>query len=135
MNEPETRLSRREAERLLDAPAAHDSALGRALSAAGAPAHPDELRREDAAVAAFHSARLSPPPATRKAFVSPTRLGSRAAIHAVVATGAVVAMASGGFALAGSVDLPGLPSLPGQASDRATEAVSRAGGATTSGTT
>ena len=127
MSKHETRLSRRETERLLDAPATHDSALGWVLSAASAPAHPTELRREDSTAAAFHSARLSPPPARRRAFVSPTRLGSRAAVHAVVATGAVVAMASGGFALAGSLDLP---SLPGQASDRATEAVLKTRGAT-----
>lgn len=134
MNEPETPLSRREAERLLDAPAAHDSDLGRVLAAVQSPAHPEELRREDATVAAFHSARLTPPPATRKAFVSPTRLGGRAAVHAVVATAAVVSMASGGFALAGAVDLPSLPTLPGQASDRATEAVSEARDGATSAT-
>ena len=133
MTEPETRLSRRDAEHLLDAPAAHDNALGWALSAMGAPTHPDELRREDATVTEFHRARLTPPPATRTGFVSPTRLGARAAVHAVVATAAVVAMASGGFALAGSVDLPGLPTLPGQASDRATEAVAGARGGVASG--
>ncbi len=121
MSDHESRLSRPEAERLLDAPAAHDSALGWVLSTVRAPAHPGELRREDAEVAAFHQARSSPPPAGRRSFVSPTRLGSRAAVHAVVATGAVVAMASGGFALAGSIDLL---SPPGRASDRATEAVS-----------
>jgi len=118
MNDSDPRLSRRDAERLLDAPAAHDSALGRALTRAGGPARAGELAREDATVAAFHQARLSPPPAVRKGFVSPRRLGSRAAVHAVVATAAVVALASGSFALAGSLDLP---ALPGQADDRATE--------------
>ena len=123
MNDHEIRLSRRESERLLDDPAAHDSALGWALSAAKAPAHRGELRREDAEVAAFHAARLSPPPATRSGYVSPSSLGRRAAARAVVATGAVVALTSGGFALASSVDLP---TLPGQASDRASESVAKA---------
>lgn len=123
MNDHEIRLSRRESERLLDDPAAHDSALGWALSAASAPAHRGELRREDAEVAAFHAARLSPPPATRSNFVSPSSLGRRAAARAVVATGAVVALTSGGFALASSVDLP---TLPGQASDQASESVAKA---------
>jgi hypothetical protein len=118
MTDHEIRLSRRESERLLDDPAAHDSALGWALSAANAPAHRGELRREDAEVAAFHAARLSPPPTTRSNYVSPASLGRRAAARAVVATGAIVALTSGGFALASSVDLP---TLPGQASDRASD--------------
>lgn len=125
MTAPDPHLSRRDAERLLDAPAEHDSALGWALAAASAPAFPDELRREDAAVAAFHAARLAPPPASRSGFVSPTRLGSRAAARAVVATGAVVALTSGGFALASSTHLP---LLPDRASDRATASVSRTPG-------
>ena len=70
------RPSRRDAERLLDDPAAHGSDLGTLLAAAAAPAQPDELRR--------------------------------------------------GFALAGSADLPHIPFLPGQASDRATESVAKA---------
>jgi hypothetical protein len=132
MSTPDPRLSRRDAERLLDAPAEHDSVLGLALTAASAPAHAEELRREDAAVAAFHAARVSPVPATRTGYVSPSRLGSRAAARAVVATGAVVALMSGGFALASSTDLPGvpglpdLPALPGQAADQATESVAEA---------
>jgi hypothetical protein len=122
MSQPETRLSRRDAERLLDAPASHDSALGWALSAANAPAHPGELRREDAAVAAFHTARLTPSPTSRSNYVSPTKLGSRAAARAVIATAAVVALTSGGFALANSAHLP---LLPDQASDQATESVAK----------
>ena len=123
MNDHEIRLSRRESERLLDDPAAHDSALGWALSAINAPAHRGELRREDAEVAAFHAARLSPPPATRTNYVAPSSLGRRAAARAVVATGAVVALTSGGFALANSAHLP---TLPGQASDQASESVAKA---------
>ena len=122
MSQPENRLSRREAERLLDAPASHGSALGSALSAANAPAHPGELRREDATVAAFHAARLTPSPTSRSNYVSPTKLGSRAAARAVIATAAVVAMTSGGFALASSTHLP---LLPDQASDQATESVAK----------
>jgi hypothetical protein len=125
MTAPDPHLSRRDAERLLDTPAEHDSALGWALTAASAPAFPGELRREDAAVAAFHAARLAPPPASRSGFVSPTRLGSRAAARAVVATGAVVALTSGGFALANSAHLP---LLPDRASDRATESVAKTPG-------
>jgi hypothetical protein len=123
MTDPEIRLSRRESERLLDDPAAHDSALGSALAATKAPAHHRELRREDAEVAAFHVARLSPPPATRSNYVSPSSLGRRAAARAVVATGAIVALTSGGFALASSAHLP---TLPGQAADQASESVAKA---------
>ena len=132
MSTPDPRLSRRDAERLLDAPAEHDSVLGWALTAASAPAHPSELRGEDTAAAAFHAARLSPAPSSRSGYVSPSRLGSRAAARAVVATGAVVALTSGGFALASSTDLPGLPglpglpALPGQASDRASDSTADA---------
>lgn len=54
--------------------------------------------------------------------MSPSKLGSRAAARAVIATGAVVALTTGGFALANSAHLP---TLPGQASDRATEAVAK----------
>ena len=122
MSQSKTPLSRREAERLLDAPASHDSALGSALSAANAPAHPGELRREDATVAAFHAARLTPSPTSRSNYVSPTKLGSRAAARAVIATAAVVALTSGGFALANSAHLP---LLPDQASDQATESVAK----------
>ena len=132
MSTPDPRLSRRDAERLLDAPAEHDSVLGWALTAASAPAHPSELRGEDTAAAAFHAARLSPAPSSRSGYVSPSRLGSRAAARAVVATGVVVALTSGGFALASSTDLPGLPglpglpALPGQASDRASDSTADA---------
>jgi hypothetical protein len=132
MSTPDPRLSRRDAERLLDAPAEHDSVLGWALTAASAPAHPSELHGEDAAAAAFQAARLSPAPSSRRGYVSPSRLGSRAAARAVIATGAVVALTSGGFALAsttglpGLPDLPGLPALPGQASDRASDATADA---------
>ena len=48
MNDHEIRLSRRESERLLDDPAAHDSALGWALSAINAPAHRGEGGRRHA---------------------------------------------------------------------------------------
>jgi hypothetical protein len=122
MNEHEPHLTRRESERLLDDPAAHDNALGRALSAAKAPARSSELRREDAEVTAFHAARLTPPPTSRSNYVSPSTLGRRAAARAVIATGAIVALTSGGFALANSAHLP---TLPGQASDQATESVAK----------
>jgi hypothetical protein len=122
MNEHEKHLTRRESERLLDDPAAHDHALGRALSAAKSPARSSELRREAAEVTAFLAARLTPPPTSRSHYVSPSTLGRRAAARAVVATGAIVALTSGGFALANSAHLP---QLPGQASDRATESVAK----------
>lgn len=121
MRAPDHHPTRREAEQLLDDPAAHRSALGTLLSAAAAPALPGELRREDAEVAAFRRARLAPSTATA-GFVSPRRLASRAAARAVIATGAVVALTTGGFALANSAHLPG---LPGQASDQATESVAK----------
>ncbi len=113
-------LTRREAERLLDDPVAAHSALGSTLASAAAPARAGELRREDAEVAAFHTARLTPTPTTRSDFVSPTPSGTRAALRAVIATGAIVALTSGGFALANSAHLP---TLPGQASDQASEAI------------
>jgi hypothetical protein len=122
MKDPDLHLTRRESERLLDDPGAYDHVLGWALSAAKAPARSSELRREDLEVTAFHAARLAPPPATRDNYVSPSVLGRRAAARAVVATGAIVALTSGGFALASSADLP---LLPGPASDRATESVAR----------
>ncbi|RYC11513.1 hypothetical protein [Nocardioides zhouii] len=122
MRTPDDHPTRREAEQLLDDPAAHGSALGSLLSAASAPALPGELRREDAEVAAFHRARLTPSTTRGAGFVSPRRLASRAAARAVIATGAVVAVTTGGFALANTAHLPG---LPGQASDQATESVTK----------
>ena len=116
-------LSRREAERLLDDPATHGSALGTLLAAAGGPAQPGELGGEDAAASAFHRTGMVPSTGGGTLFVPAPRRGGRAAARAVVATGAVVALASGGFALAGSADLPHIPGLPGQGSDRATESV------------
>ena len=122
MSTPDPRLTRRDAERLLDDPTAVDTVLARSLREAAAPAQPRELGREDAMAAAFQAARLTPPPTHRSDFVSPTRLGSRAATRAVIATGAIVALTSGGFALANSAHLP---LLPDQASDQATESVAK----------
>ncbi|MDR7253289.1 hypothetical protein J2X46_002274 [Nocardioides sp. BE266] len=104
-------LSRRDAERLLEDPAASGSALGTALASASAPARPAELRGEHAAVAAFHAARLTPPPATRSSYVSPSRLGGRSATRFVVASGAALALVVGGIALANGFHLPDLPGL------------------------
>ena len=123
MNRRTSHLSRRDAERLLADPAASDSVLGTVLAAAGGTARPGELRRENDAVTTFHSARVTTSPASRAGFVSPTALGRRAASRAVVATGAVVALATGGLALASSA---GLPLLPGPASDQANESVAKA---------
>lgn len=123
MRIPHRHLSRREAERLLDAPAGDGSALGQVLAAAGGPAQPGELGREDATAATFQRTATVPSPSSGPVIVPAPRRGARAAVRAVVATGAVVALATGGFALAGSADLPhipGLPDLPGRASDRAT---------------
>ena len=125
MSSRDRHLSRREAERLLDDAAAHDSALGTLLAAAAAPGQPDELRREDATAAAFHRTAMAPSPGAPVVLLPAPRRSGRAATRAVVATGAVVALASGGFALAGSADLPHIPGLPGQASDQATESVAR----------
>jgi hypothetical protein len=112
--------SRRDADRILDAPAESDLPVGRALEALRAPGSTHELLREDATVSAFHAARLSPAPRTRSD-MSPTTPRT-AAVKAVAATGLVVALTSGGFALAATGHLP---TLPDQASDRATEAVSQ----------
>ena len=58
--------SRRDADRILDAPAESDHPVGPALEALRAPGSTSELRGEDATVAAFHAARLSPAPRTEE---------------------------------------------------------------------
>ena len=113
-------LSRRDADRILDAPAESDPPSAARWRRCGAPGSADELRREDAAVAAFHAARLAPAPRTMSGMSRhPPRT---AAVRAVAATGLVVALTSGGFALAATGHLP---TLPDQASDPATEAVAQ----------
>lgn len=89
------------------------------LEALRAPARASELRREDATVAAFHSARLTPPTSTRSDMSITAR---SAATRAAIATGVVVALSTGGFALAATDHLP---TLPDQASDQATESVAK----------
>ena len=113
-------LSRRDADRILDAPAESGRPVAEVLEALRAPVTADELRREDAAVTAFHVARLAPSPRSRRG-MSPTTPRT-AAVRALAATGLVVALTSGGFALAATGHLP---TLPDQASDTATEAVAR----------
>lgn len=117
MSKDRPHLSRREAERLLDDPSGASSALGSTLASAAGPARPGELRREGSEVAAFHSARLTPPRSRRAAAASRRPGGARAAMGAVIGTCAAVAFTSGAFALAGSGHLP---TLPGQASDQET---------------
>ena len=114
------RLSRRDAEEILRAPAQSDHAVGPMLDALGAPGREGELLREDATVAAFHTARLTPAPISRSDMT--LSKPARAATKAVIATGAVVALTSGGLALAATGHLP---TLPDQASDKATEAVAK----------
>ena len=109
------RLSRRDAERTLTDPAGSDSALGTTLAAAAGPARPAELRGEDAAVAAFHASRLAAPSPTRDHYVSPTRLAGRATTRLVVAAGAVLALGTGGLAVATGVQLDDLPGLTSDA--------------------
>ena len=113
-------LSRRDADRILDAPGESDAPVGRAIQALRAPGSGSELHREDATVAAFHAARLSP---TSRPMSGVATSARSAAVRAVAATGLVVALSSGGFALASSGHLP---TLPDQASDTATEAVAQA---------
>lgn len=110
-------LSRHDAARILDAPGESDHPVGQAIQALRAPGSTSELYREDAAVAAFHAARLSP---TSRPMSGVAPSARSAAVRAVAATGLVVALSSGGFALAASGHLP---TLPDQASDTATEAV------------
>ena len=103
-------LSRRDADRIIDAPAESDHPVGHALQALCAPGTTAELLREDATIAQLRAARLAPAPRAG------SRPGSRsAALGAVTATGLVVALTSGGFALAATGRLPDLPDLPGQA--------------------
>ena len=120
MSNHDRRLSRRDAEEILASPAQSDHAVGPLLDALGAPGREGELLREDAAVAAFHAARLGAVPTSRSD--STVSKPTRTAAKAFLATGAVVALTSGGLALAATGHLP---SLPDQASDRATEAVAK----------
>lgn len=113
-------LSRRDADRILDAPAESGRPVAEVLEALRAPVTADELRREDSAVTAFRVARLAPSPRSRRG-MSPTTPRT-AAVRALTATGLVVALTSGGFALAATGHLP---ALPDQASDTATDAVAR----------
>lgn len=112
-------LSRRDADRILDAPGESDHPVGHAIQALRAPGSTSELRREDATLASFHDARLSPASRPMRGATTSAR---SAAVRAVAATGLVVALTSGGFALAASGHLP---TLPDQASDTATEAVAQ----------
>lgn len=96
-----------------------DPVVGPVLDALRAPARDHELRREDMTVAAFHSARLTPPNSTRSDMSFTAR---SAATRAAIATGVVVALSTGGFALAATDHLP---SLPDQASDKATVSVAK----------
>lgn len=130
MTTPDPRLSRRDADRLLDAPTEHGGALGSALDAAAAPGSPRELRREEATLEAFRAARLAAAPAAGPVSSDPRR---RAASRAVVATGAVVALVSGSLALADVADVPLLPGLSDRASEPASESTSQSG--STSGST
>ncbi|MDT0184647.1 hypothetical protein Q9S36_31140 [Microbacterium sp. ARD31] len=116
-------LSRRDAERLLEDPAAHGSALGTVLAAAAAPPRPAELRREPAAVAAFHTARLAPAPAVRHHVVPPERLGGRGASRLVVASATVLALAAGGLLVA---DTQWLGDLSGAVSGGTSQSVADA---------
>ncbi len=96
-----------------------DHVVGPVLDALRAPAREGELRREDATVAAFHSARLTPPTSTRSDMSTTAR---SAATRAAIATGVVVALSTGGFALAATDHLP---TLPDRASDKATASVAK----------
>ena len=78
-------------------------------------------RREDATAAAFQRTAMVPSPGDDTLAVPAPRRGGRAAVRAVVATGAVVALATGGLRARRLADLPHIPGLPGQASDRATD--------------
>lgn len=113
------RLSRRQAERIIDASASPDHVVGSLLDALRAPARASELRRESAMLAAFHTARLTPPTSTRSDMSTTPR---SAATRAAIATGVVVALSTGGFALAATDHLP---TLPDQASDQATGSVAK----------
>lgn len=113
------RLSRRQAELIIDAPAESEHAVAAVLDALRAPARASELRRESATLAALHTARATPPTSTRSDMSITAR---SAATRAAIATGVVVALSTGGFALAATDQLP---TLPDQASDQATESVAK----------
>jgi hypothetical protein len=96
------RLRRQDAERLLATGHGDDqAALSRLVAAARAPGRPDELAREDGAVAAFRAARAQPGSGTLR------RVAARAM---VIKVGVVVAVtAAAGVAVAAVTD-----NLPGQ---------------------
>ncbi|MER7459583.1 hypothetical protein [Micromonospora sp. NPDC126480] len=129
-----------ELDRLLDAgagvPPTGADPVARLLSAAAAPARPDELAGEEAALAAFRAARVAPvrpaePPRRRR----PIRAGAVAWAAGI----AVTATAGVAFAAA-TIDRPGLPIPPRPVtpapltSDSAPASPTRPGGDGTSGT-
>jgi len=91
-------LTDAELERMLDG-----GPLPPALAALRSPAHPAELRGEDAALAAFRAARAPAPPARRKA-----RVIGRALVVKVAVAGAV--LAGGGLAVAAATGTLPTPS-------------------------
>jgi len=113
------RINRVEAERLLDGhPGTGVSALLAArLRAASAPAHPDELAGERAALSAFQAAaQLDPNPRQRRPSMLKIALAKLLTVKAAAAAAAVTAGA-GGIALAAGtgllpIELPTGPASP-----------------------
>jgi hypothetical protein len=118
MNHHGRRLTRRDAEQLLSDPSSSSHALGPVLDAARSSQVRSALPGEEVAVAAFVASRFA---AAHQGVpvVPPVR---KTVTKALAATGLVVALTSGGVALAATGHLP---VLPDQASDRATESVAK----------
>jgi hypothetical protein len=116
------RIDRDTAERLLDGiPAAFDVAgpLAAPLAAATAPAHPDELAGERAALVAFRAAQLDPVPRPRRLSMLKITL---AKLLTVKAAAVMAAAGLGGIALAAGtgvlpVQLTETPATPPAVSD------------------
>ena len=118
MNNHGRRLTRREAEQLLSDPSSSSHALGPVLDAARSSQARSATPDEEVAVAAFVASRVAAPHQGAPV-VPPVR---KTITRALAATGLVVAVTSGGVALAATGHLP---VLPDQASDQATESVAK----------
>src|SRR5690349_19730895 len=96
------RIRRGTAEQLLQgAPVPAPEPLTRLLASAAAPPQPGELAREEAAVAAFHAARLAPVAAPRRGQMVTPPLARF--LTTKVAAIALVICTTGGIALAATV--------------------------------
>jgi hypothetical protein len=107
MSTHRSRISRADAEKLLDTGAGGPEALSTLLAAASPPLAAGELVGEHAALAAFRAAHLATVPSRRRIPMLKTALANLIAAK-IAASAAVAAAATGGIALAAATgNLPG----------------------------